>query len=81
MQPFVLSIIKGVRMTNKISSCKSFLKKVNLLRTRKLGIFIAIVLLLIIFSILQPKFATITNLLNLGRQISTIGIMSIGMTF
>jgi len=81
MQPFVLSIIKGVRMTNKISSCKSFLKKVNLLRTRELGIFIAIVLLLIIFSILQPKFATITNLLNLGRQISTIGIMSIGMTF
>jgi len=45
------------------------------------GILVAFILLTIFFTILNPKFASITNILNMGRQISTIGIIAIGMTF
>lgn len=50
-------------------------------RFQELGIIIAAAALFLLFTALNPKFASITNLLNLGRQVSTIGIMSIGMTF
>jgi len=48
---------------------------------KEFGILIAFIILCVIFTISNPGFATLRNLLNLGRQISTIGIMSIGMTF
>ncbi len=48
---------------------------------QELGILVAFAVIFILFSIANPRFASITNILNMGRQMSTIGIMAIGMTF
>jgi len=44
------------------------------------GIIIVLVLLIIGVSIASRKFMSITNIMNILRQISTLGIMSCGMT-
>lgn len=43
--------------------------------------FIGLVILMIIFSIMKPKFISPDNLLNLLRQTSINGLLAIGMTF
>jgi ribose/xylose/arabinose/galactoside ABC-type transport system permease subunit len=43
--------------------------------------YVAIVLLIIIATILVPGFITMQNIMNLLRNISFLGIISIGMTF
>ena len=52
----------------------------RLFRNQEFGIFIAFILLFTFFALKAPVFASLSNLMNLGRQISTIGIMAIGMT-
>ncbi len=52
----------------------------KLLGNQEFGIFIAVVLLFTFFALKAPVFASLSNLMNLGRQISTIGIMAVGMT-
>jgi ribose transport system permease protein len=56
---------------------KSLLK--NLLKQS--GVFWALVVLCIIASIISPHFLKFDNLINVIRQISIVGIVSIGMTF
>jgi ribose transport system permease protein len=56
-----------------------FIRK-RLFGTQEFGIFIAFILLCIFFTIQAPVFASFSNLMNLGRQISTTGIMAVGMT-
>lgn len=48
---------------------------------KKFGIYIIVLLEVIIFSILSPNFLNTTNILNVFRQVSIIGIVSVGMTF
>jgi putative xylitol transport system permease protein len=48
---------------------------------RENGIFIGLLLLLAVFTVLSPVFASERNLLNLLRQVSINGILAIGMTF
>src|ERR1700692_580745 len=48
---------------------------------QQLGIVIALVLLLIVSSILSPRFLTLPNLLNVLRQVAIVGILAIGQTF
>ncbi|RKX52151.1 MAG: ABC transporter permease [Thermotoga sp.] len=48
---------------------------------RKYGVLIATIVLMIIFSILSPRFMTTRNMLTLLRQISMLAIVSTGMTF
>lgn len=48
--------------------------------TREVGVFIALVLLIIFFSLTSPHFLKVNNLLNIVRQISLLGIISMGMT-
>jgi putative xylitol transport system permease protein len=48
---------------------------------RENGIFIGLILLLLIFTVLSPVFASERNLLNLLRQVSINGILAVGMTF
>ena len=48
---------------------------------QQLGIVIALVLLLIVSSILSPRFLTLSNLLNVLRQVAIVGILAIGQTF
>jgi ribose transport system permease protein len=52
----------------------------RLLRTRELGIFLALVVLCIIMSFASPYFLKTENIFNVLRGMSTIGIMAIGMT-
>lgn len=47
----------------------------------KYGIYIAFLLLFIFLSIASPVFLTGTNIINILRQVSVKGIISIGMTY
>ena len=53
----------------------------RLLRAREAGVFIALLVLCLFLSFATESFLTSTNLLNVGRQISLLGIMAVGMTF
>jgi ribose/xylose/arabinose/galactoside ABC-type transport system permease subunit len=49
-----------------------------------LGRFAPVIFLLVlvaVFSILEPGFRTSSNFLNVMRQISFVGIIAVGMTF
>jgi ribose/xylose/arabinose/galactoside ABC-type transport system permease subunit len=51
----------------------------NILSAREVGISMVLIFLIVILSIIAPRFLTITNLLNVGRQTALIGIMAVGM--
>ncbi len=51
------------------------------LSARETGVFIALVLMSIFLTFATPAFLNMRNLLNVGRQISLLGIMAVGMTF
>lgn len=53
----------------------------RLLRAREAGVFIALIVLCLFLSVATDGFLTSINLLNVGRQISLLGIMAVGMTF
>ena len=53
----------------------------RLLRARETGVFLALVVLCLFLSFATDGFLTSTNLLNVGRQVSLLGIMAVGMTF
>ena len=46
----------------------------------KYGVVFAFILLCIVVSIITPKFLQVRNLMNILRQYSVIGILSVGMT-
>lgn len=50
-------------------------------RIRSSGIFLVLVVFVIIGAALSPHFLTTSNLLNVARQMSIVGIAAIGMTF
>ncbi|HHW00884.1 MAG TPA: ABC transporter permease [Clostridiaceae bacterium] len=52
---------------------KSFIKKY--------GVIVVLLLLIGIFSLLSPAFLTVTNIINIARQVSMLGIVSVGVTF
>ena len=56
------------------------MKKVNI-DIRKYGILIALFGLILYFSFASDKFLTSANIINILRQISMIGICSVGLTF
>jgi inositol transport system permease protein len=49
--------------------------------TRKYGIIIVLVLMIVILSIIKPVFLSTINLFNVLAQSSIFGIMALGMTF
>jgi ribose transport system permease protein len=53
----------------------------RLLRAREAGVFCALLALCLFLSLATDGFLTALNLFNVGRQISLLGIMSVGMTF
>ena len=53
----------------------------RLLRARETGVFLALLVLCLFLSFATDGFLTSLNLLNVGRQISLLGIMAVGMTF
>ncbi len=48
---------------------------------RRVGVFAALVLLVIAASLLSDRFLSVPNLLNILRQVAIVGILAIGMTF
>ena len=48
---------------------------------KKYAIFIALILIVLAFSIATPKFLTLSNLMNIARQVSMVGVASVGMLF
>lgn len=48
---------------------------------RETGVFIALVVMCVFLAFATPTFLTVRNLLNVGRQVSLLGIMAVGMTF
>lgn len=55
------------------------LKKILL--ARETGVFVALILMCLFLWQATDAFFTVRNLLNVGRQISLLGIMAIGMTY
>lgn len=56
--------------------------KHNILRTlRKCANAIAIIVLIVVFSVLNPAFFSVYNAMNIVRQISMMGIVTVGFTF
>jgi len=53
----------------------------GLLRAREAGVFFALFAICLFLSFATDGFLTSVNLFNVGRQISLLGIMSVGMTF
>lgn len=47
----------------------------------KFGVLLGFIVLVIVSTILNPRFLTSTNILNVVRQISIFGILAIGQTF
>lgn len=47
----------------------------------KYGIYIAFLILFAVLSVASPVFLTATNIINIFRQISVIGIIAVGMTY
>ncbi len=53
----------------------------RLLSLRETGISLALILMCLVLSFATPYFLRQENLLNIGRQVSLLGIMSVGATF
>ena len=48
---------------------------------RQYAIIVVLIALVIIFSILSPAFASLSNAMNIIRQISMMSIVAVGFTF
>ena len=61
------------------------MSKINSKKLRSMlgnyGIIAVLVLLIIIFSCLSDRFLMLNNIMNILRQVSIVGIISVGMTF
>ncbi len=53
----------------------------NLRNLQQLFLLISLVAVLVIFTILDPRFMTINNIINISRQMSINMIIAVGMTF
>jgi ribose transport system permease protein len=53
----------------------------HLVRQRELGILIAALGMFVLLSIFSDKFLTVSNVLNVARQISILAIVACGMTY
>ncbi len=51
------------------------------LSAREAGVFVALILMCAFLAVSTDAFLSSRNLLNVGRQISLLGIMAVGMTF
>jgi ribose transport system permease protein len=53
----------------------------RILSAREAGVFIALIAMCVFLSLTTDAFLSSRNLLNIGRQVSVLGIMAVGMTF
>lgn len=48
---------------------------------KKWGIFVLLIIEILVFAVISPDFMSVSNLLNVLRQVAMLGIVSIGVTF
>lgn len=72
-------MVKDVQMTPTTSPISEKIK--NLFLARETGVLVALIVMAIFLSLATPAFLSVRNLLNVGRQVSLLGIMSVGMTY
>ena len=61
---------------------KTLIKSDQIIRLiKKSGLLLIFIALIILASLLSPKFLTYKNLFNVLRQISILGVLAVGMTF
>jgi ribose transport system permease protein len=74
---------KTIPITESDASMKTSFGAVmkKFLSARETGVFIALILMSIFLSFATDSFFTVKNLLNIGRQVSLLGIMAIGMLY
>jgi len=53
----------------------------RLISARETGVFVALLIMGLFLTFASPTFLSVKNLLNIGRQVSLLGIMATGMTF
>ena len=53
----------------------------SVFKAKEVGVFIALILLSVIFSVASPNFFQSDNILNVTRQMAVTSLVSIGMTF
>ncbi len=70
--------MEKLNSSNKNIAGISLWKKLTSLN--EIGLIIGLVALIVMFSSVSPVFFTLDNIINVIRQISILGIMSIGMT-
>lgn len=69
-----------MKKAGTISKSSTFGQKVNNF-IKKRGVELAVLLLIVVTGILEPKSLRISNIINVLRQISVTGFIAIGMTF
>jgi len=75
------SQVKGPEEGGRSGFKSTFGKKIlKVLRIREMGVLLALLILFIFFSFASEYFFGLTNLLNVLRQVSLLGIMAMGMT-
>ena len=74
---------KSIPVTDSNSTVKKSFSAVmkKILSARETGFFIALILMSIFLTFATDSFLTVKNLLNIGRQVSLLGIMAIGMLY
>lgn len=72
-------MVKDVQMPPTTSPISEKIK--NLFLARETGVLVALIVMAVFLSLATPAFFSVRNLLNVGRQVSLLGIMSVGMTF
>ena len=48
---------------------------------QRVGVLLALAILVMVASFLSDRFLTVPNLLNVLRQVAIVGILALGMTF
>jgi ribose transport system permease protein len=68
--------------TKLVSGTVGFNRRLKgLFAARETGILLALLIICTLLTLTTSNFLTVQNLLNVGRQVSLLGIMAIGMTF
>lgn len=53
----------------------------KLFKMEEIGILLVLLGIIVVFSLLSPRFLTVSNFFNISRQIATLGVTAIGFTF
>lgn len=70
-------------MLNRVSMLQQRFRKERLTSDvmRKYGLILILLLAVLLLSVVSDAFMTFTNIMNVFRQVSIIGILAVGMTF